>query len=303
MLLKKNIPFRYMIGKIKYEMIGIGLYTLLVTVVFEVFHVSYLSIPIAVPMIMITVVSLLLGFRSNQAYDRWWEARTMWGAIVNDSRSWARQVSSFIQESIPGDELYFFKSALIRRQIAWCISLNQSLRGQEDLSALEKLLDRNDLQQLKNYSNVPMGLLLIQAQNMQLAHQNKWINAFQQVELDNTLTRFSNSMGACERIKKTVFPVTYSVYIHFSLIFFFVLLPFSLLDIFQLMTLPMVLATAAVFFLIEKMAVHLQDPFENKPTDTPMTSICATIERDLRQVINDAAQNETVMKPNAYYIL
>ena len=303
MLLKKNIPFKYIFGKIRYEMIGLALYTVLVTLIFEVFHVSYLSIPIAVPMIMITVVSLLLGFRSNQAYDRWWEARTIWGAVVNDSRSWARQVSSFIQESIPGDEMFFFKSALIKRQIAWCISLNKSLRGQEELPALEKLLDQNDLQQLKNYSSIPMGLLLIQAQDLQLAYRNKWINAFQQVELDNTLTRFSNSMGACERIKKTVFPVTYSLYIHFSLMFFFVLLPFSLLEIFQLMTIPMVMATGVVFFLIEKMAVHLQDPFENKPTDTPMNTICSTIERDLRQVINDAVQNDAVAKPNAYYML
>lgn len=303
MLLKKNIPFKYIFGKIKYEVIGIALYTIAVTLLFEVYHVSVLSIPIAVPSIMITVVSLLLAFRSNQAYDRWWEARTMWGAIVNDSRSWGRQISSFIQENIPGDEIYFFKSAMIRRQIAWCVSLNQSLRGKEDLEALDKYMNRSDMQQLKNYSNTPMALLHIQAQNLQLACRNGWVNQFQQVELDNTLTRFSNSMGACERIKKTVFPATYSMYIHVSLIFFFLMLPFSLFDVFGIMTTPMVVAISAVYFLIEKMAVHLQDPFESKPTDTPMTSICLTIERDLKQVINDPSHHESVLKENAYYIL
>ncbi len=91
---------------------------------------------------MITVVSLLLAFRSNQAYDRWWEARTIWGAIVNDSRTLARQVSNFIQESYPGDELFFFKSAFIKRQIAWCVSLNHSLRGLDGIKGMEKYLSQ-----------------------------------------------------------------------------------------------------------------------------------------------------------------
>ena len=303
MLLKKNIPFKYIFGKIKYELIGLTLYAVAITLIFEVYHVYSLSIPIAVPSLMITVVSLLLAFRSNQAYDRWWEARTIWGAVVNDSRSWARQISTFIQENIPGDEVYFFKSEMIRRQIAWCASLNHSLRGKDGAESLDKYIGRSDMQQIKGYNNAPMALLLIQGHNLQLAYQNGWINQFQQVELDNTLTRFSNAMGACERIKKTVFPATYSMYIHLSLMLFFVLLPFSLLEIFGLMTIPMVVAIGMVYFLIEKMAVHLQDPFENKPTDTPMTSICFTVERDLKQVINDSSQYESTVKEHAYYIL
>ncbi len=303
MLLKKNIPFKYIFGKIKYEIIGVTIYTTIVAVLYELYDLSYFIIPHSVPTLMITVVSLLLAFRSNQAYDRWWEARTIWGAVVNDSRSLARQINSFIMETIPGDEIYFFKSAFIKRQIAWCVSLNLSLRGKEEFAEIEKYLSRNDIQTLKNFNNIPMAILHIQGQNLQQAYRNDWLNSFQQVELDNTLTRFSNSMGACERIKKTVFPVTYSLYIHLALMFFFLLLPFSLLDIFGFMTIPMVITTAAVYFLIEKMAVHLQDPFENKPTDTPMTSICFTIERDLKQMINDSIHTEVSVHQNAYYVL
>lgn len=303
MLLKKNIPFKYIFGKIRWEMLGVTIYTLAVTIVYHAYDLSRFSIPLGIPMMIITVVSLLLAFRSNQAYDRWWEARTIWGAIVNDSRSLARQVSSFMQENIPGDEIFFFKSAFIQRQIAWCLSLNYSLRGQEDMSGLEKYLSRDEVRKIKNYNNIPMALLLMHGQQLQAAYKKGWINSFQQVEMDNTLTRFSNSMGACERIKKTVFPVTYSMYIHLSLMFFLALLPFSLMDIFGALTVPMVLATAVVYFLIEKMAVHLQDPFENKPTDTPMTSICFTIERDLKQVINDPHQNAELVNKRAYYVL
>ncbi len=85
-----------------------------------------------------------------------------------------------------------------------------------------------------------------------------WINAYQQVEIDNTLTRLTDAMGKCERIKNTVFPATYSLYIHFSLIFFFTLLPFAFIDVFGIMLfIPTFVAIAAVFFLIEKMAIHL----------------------------------------------
>ncbi len=303
MLLKKNIPFKYIFGKIKYEMIGVGIYTTVITLLYHLYHFAHFTLPLSVPSVMITVVSLLLAFRSNQAYDRWWEARTIWGAVVNDSRTLARQITTFVVENIPGDEMYFFKTAFIKRQIAWCVSLNQSLRDINRPDELGKYLSADDAQQLNNFTNVPMGLLYLQGQDLQKAYKNGWINSYQQIELDETLTRFSNSMGACERIKKTVFPVTYSVYIHFALMLFFVLLPFSLFEIFELMTIPVVLAIAAVYFLIEKMAVHLQDPFENKPTDTPMTSICFTIERDLKQVINDSHHNESIIHQNAYYVL
>ncbi len=86
--------------------------------------------------------------------------------------------------------------------------------------------------QLKNYSNIPMAYTATCMHRIcKKPMQNGWINTYQQVEMDRTLTRFSNAMGGCERIKKTVFPVTYSLYIHFSLLFFFMLLPFSLLEI------------------------------------------------------------------------
>src|SRR4051812_19896352 len=106
MLLKKNIPFKYVFGKIKFEMIGVAVYTTSVALLYRFYDLKDFVIPLAVPTMIITVVSLLLAFRSNQSYDRWWEARTIWGSIVNDSRTLARQVSSFIQENIPGDERY-----------------------------------------------------------------------------------------------------------------------------------------------------------------------------------------------------
>jgi len=307
MLLKKNIPIRYIIGKIRTELMLVSLYTVAVVVLYKVFHFTHLAIPLSIPMIMGTVISLLLAFRSNQAYDRWWEARSIWGSIVNDSRSLARQINWFIHASEQDEQAHFFRSRFIRRQIAWCYSLSRSLRGQDSWFGIEKFISRNDVQHIKNFSNTPMAILDLQGQDLQKAYHNGLINSYQQVEIDRTLSRLCDAMGKCERIKNTIFPATYSLYIHFSLLFFFLLLPFAVVDFFGFMSIPVVIAIAAVFFLIEKMAIHLQDPFENKPTDTPMTAICFTIERDLKQMMSDAPHSTEAepagSKVKRYYVL
>jgi len=304
MLLRNNIPVKYIFGKIKVELIVITLYAVAVALEHVYFDLSSISLPFSVPMIMGTVISLLLGFRSNQAYDRWWEARTIWGAIVNDSRTLARQIKTLSKEAYQGDELFFFKQRFIKRQIAWCNSLNRTLRNQDAVDGLDKYLVKRDLQYVRNYTNKPMALIELHGNDIQQAIENGWINAYQQVEIDKTLTRLTDSMGKCERIKNTVFPATYSLYIHFSLIVFFVLLPFSLIEVFGVIFfIPALIAIATVFFLIEKMAIHLQDPFENKPTDTPMTAICNTIERDLKQVINETHTTEPVNVAKVFYQL
>ncbi len=304
MLLKQNIPLKYVFGKIKVELAVITLYAAAVAIEHSFFDLSEFSLPLSVPMIMGTVISLLLGFRSNQAYDRWWEARTIWGAIVNDSRTLGRQIKTLSKEAYQGEELFFFKQRFIKRQIAWCYSLSRSLRNQETMEGLDKYLVKRDIQHVKNYSNISHALLELHGHDIQQGLENGWINAYQQVEIDKTLTRLCDAMGKCERIKNTVFPVTYSLYIHFSLIVFFILLPFSLIEVFGvILFIPVLIAIATVFFLIEKMAIHLQDPFENKPTDTPMTAICFTIERDLNQVINETPAGGAVNHPKAFYLL
>lgn len=304
MLLKKNIPFKYIVGKIRTELMLVSVYALTVAILYKVFHFTHLAIPLSVPMIMGTVISLLLAFRSNQAYDRWWEARTVWGAIVNDSRTLARQINSFVTGQEPGEQAVFFRTRFIKRQIAWCYSLSRFLRGQDSLHNVEKFLTRSDMQHIRNFNNAPLAILEIHGQELQKALHNGLINVYQQVEIDRTVSRLCDAMGKCERIKNTIFPATYSLYIHFSLLFFFLLLPFAVVDFFGFMSVPVVIAIAAVFFLIEKMAIHLQDPFENKPTDTPMTAICFNIERDLKQLISDGSQHiELNSNKKRYYVL
>lgn len=287
MLLKENIPLKYVFGKIRKEIILISAYSVCIAVMYDNFHFTRISIPLSVPMILGTVISLLLAFRSSQAYDRWWEARTLWGAVVNDSRTLARQVVTLIHDPYGSDEIAQFKARFIRRQMAWCHSLSGHLRRRDGRTGIEAYLTRKELQYVTGYDNVPAALLELHGQDLNHALQQGWINEYQQVELDKTISRLCDSMGGCERIKNTVFPATYSLYIHIALNFFILLLPFGLIEYFGIIEVPLVVAIAALFLLIEKMAIHLQDPFDNKPTDTPMDSICRTIERDLGQVMKD----------------
>jgi ion channel-forming bestrophin family protein len=307
MLLRENIPVSYIVGKIKNEVLFVTIYSVFIAIMYNTFHFTRISIPIAVPTILGTVISLLLAFKSNQAYDRWWEARTIWGAIVNDSRTLTRQLLTYVDTKYGQSEERAFCEKVAKRQIAWCYSLSRHLRRQDPLKGLEKLISPEDLKYVKQYSNIPLALLELQGADLRYAYKLGWINEFQQVELDNTLTRFSNEMGGCERIKNTVFPATYGTYIHFSLVLFIMLLPFGLIEFFGVVEVPVVIAIASSFFLIEKMAIHLQDPFENKPTDTPTTTISQTIERDIKQMLKVTyKQEEKVEEQDAskmFYIL
>ncbi|RPD41731.1 bestrophin family protein [Chitinophaga barathri] len=305
MLLKKGIPMGYIFGKIKYEILAVTVYTLAINVLYYQYGLKEISIPLAVPMVLGTVLSLLLAFRSNQAYDRWWEARNIWGAIVNDSRTLVRQLMSLLDGAEETEELAHFRQQFVKRQIAWNYALGQSLRRKDPLRGLDKLLSRRELNYLARFDNIPAGLLQMHSRDLKYALRHEWVNAYQQVELDRTLTRLCDAMGKCERIKNTVFPATYSLYTHFTVIFFILLLPFALIDSLGIVEVPLVAAISASFLLIEKMAVNLQDPFENKPTDTPMTSIARRVERDLLQMLEETGQVETVMaeEEEKYYVL
>ncbi|WP_188548603.1 bestrophin family protein [Hymenobacter qilianensis] len=304
MLLKTKIPLSYVFGKIQKEVLFVFVYATLIAVEDHFFHVMSLTLPLSVPMVLGTVLSLLLAFKSNQAYDRWWEARIVWGAIVNDSRSLIRQVLCFTDAPYAPQEVHAWVERFTNRQIAWSYSLGMALRGKMDVEKIRRYLEPEELAFITKHDNIPNALLELHARDLRYALNEGWVNSYQQVELDATLTRLTDSMGKCERIKNTVFPVTYTLYTHFSLFFFVMLLPFALLEIFGVLEVLMVVAISSSFFLIEKMAIHLQDPFEGKPTDTPVTAIARTIEVNLKQMIGDKnLPKENAPQADAYYVM
>jgi putative membrane protein len=296
MLLKKRIPMKYVLGKIKVELALLLAYTTL----FEIFHHYFINIsvdvPIAIPTMIGTIISLLLAFKSNQAYDRWWEARIIWGSIVNESRTLVRQILTFYKDPDFSVEANEFKKNFTKRQIAWCYSLGQALRNKDAIKPIKNLISEEELRFVKNHQNIPNAILLLHARDLRIARKQKRFNTYQQVEIDNTLTRLCDAMGKCERIKNTIFPTTYSMYIRMTLCLFVLLLPFGLISLLSWFAIPLITIIGGTFFLIEKMAIHLQDPFENRPTDTPVTAISNTIEKNLMQMLNEYQSEFHIIK-------
>ncbi|MES2616983.1 MAG: bestrophin family ion channel [Bacteroidota bacterium] len=297
MLLNKRIPPYYIINKVKYNFVYVFVVAFLVHYTKNKYADLLPDMPLTIPAFIGTAISVLLSFKLNQSYDRWWEARKIWGSIVNDSRSLVIQLNTFLGK---GNEAIIKEIAY--RQIAWCYSLAQSLRAVNPLQHLEKYLTPTDLENLQQHSNKPLAILQMNAKSIQQLTQNKELVVYSQMQLDNTLVRLCDSQGRAERIKSTVFPVTYSLFLHAIIYLFVVTLSISLDEIPWYFEIPLLLLISSAFFLLEKSAKHMQDPFENNPTDTAMTAIATTIEINIKQLL-DEKDVPLPHPPNKFYLL
>lgn len=289
MLLNKRISILAFLKQIKFDIAAILTYAVVIGIADQYSFLANISIPIGATAVIGTALSLLLAFRTSQAYERWWEARTVWGSIVNDSRTLMRQVMYFVQ---PNNEKEI--EAFANRQIIWCYALGESLRK---LPFSQKVQAYIDDQKITD-KNVP-NAILNQHSN---ALSNLGISEFKQIQIDATLSRLCDAMGKCERIKNTVFPKSYSLLVHFLIYVFATLLPFGLEDKYVAVEVFLTTLLPAVFIAIERTAIILQDPFENAPTDTPVTSLATTIEINIKEMIGnkDLPVQEN---PKSFYIM
>lgn len=297
MLLNKHIPFKYILNKIKFELLYVLIIGLLVFYVTQHFKTLIPDMPIAIPAFLGTAISVILSFKLNQSYDRWWEARKVWGSIVNDSRSFILQLQMFLKKE---NDKQIRKIAF--RQIAWCYSLGQTLRGLNPVANLEEYLSPEDLEKITRHNNKPLAILQLNTLDISELKNQDQVDTFSQVQINNTLVNFSNAMGMAERIKSTIFPTTYRLFLHFIIYVFIITLSISLRDIESYFEIPLLLIISSAFFLLEKSAKHLQDPFSNLPTDTAMTAIARTIEINIKQLINEK-EIPNPQQPANFYLL
>lgn len=297
MLLESRFPIKYSFGIIKYELmivLVVGLATHLGAIKFMS---AFPVMPLAIPAFLGTSISVLLSFKMNQSYDRWWEARRIWGAIVNDSRTLIMQLQSFIG---PGQAEAIKQIGY--RQIAWAYVLGRSLRKLDTLQNTGHLLLPPELAAVARQNNQPLFLLQTTSGELEELRQRKILDVHAHIHLQETIIRLTDSMGGVERINKTIFPSTYRMVLHFIIYLFVVTLTISLKDIDNRLVAPLLLLISAGFFLIEKVAYHLQDPFKNRPSDVPITEIARTIDNDIRQLLGEAAIT-TEPDTRTYYIM
>jgi len=296
MLLNKKIPATYILNKVKYDLIYVLIVTISVHIATGIFQDSLPDMPLTIPAFIGTAISILLSFKLNQSYERWWEARKIWGSIVNDSRSLVIQLQTLTSK---GNELLIKKIAL--RQIAWCYSLGQSLRGLNPIENLEQFIAADDFEEIKQHNNKPLAIIQLHGKDIQTLKEANQMEIYAQVQLDSTLVRLCDAQGRAERIKSTVFPVTYRLFLHFIIYLFVVTLSISLQDVAGLFEIPLLVVISCAFFLLEKSATHMQDPFENKPTDTAMTAIARTIEINIKQLIKEKDIPQP-LQSNTFYL-
>lgn len=297
MLLKKKIPFSYIFKKVRIELlyvliIGFGVYYLT-----SIFRSLIPEMPLGIPAFLGTAISVILSFKLNQSYDRWWEARKIWGSIVNDSRTFVLQLQSFIY---PGNQDAI--RMLSFRHIAWCHSLSRALRGKDGAVGLSEYLSEEEISGIKTHNNRHLAILQLNTQHIAKLRNAEQLNVFSHVQLNNTMVNFSNSMGMAERIKSTVFPTTYRYFLHLAIYLFVITLSISLRDIESYFEIPLLLVISAAFFLLEKTASHMENPFSDLPTDTAMTSICNTIEINIKQLLNES-QVPNVLSSDTFFIM
>lgn len=290
MLLNKKISIWYFIREIKNQILYMGIFAVSIGLLDLLPWFRKISLPLNIPALLGTAVSLLLAFRTSQSYERWWEARTVWGAIVNDSRTLMRLVTQFF----PAGEDKIIKE-FAERQIIWTYALGESLRRQPFSDRVQNYLDEHQIKA----ANIPNALLDGHSQQLRKIAFSKGLTDFQQMQLNDIITRLCDSMGKCERLKNTVFPRSYSILLHTLIYVFAAILPFGLDDAQLAVEIIITFLIPVMFLAIEKTSIIMQDPFENGPVDTPVTALAQTIEINIKQMTGD--QNVPVKKENSLY--
>ncbi len=272
-----------------------GFLLLLLCLSIAVTVLNYIDHPfkqIAVPDLIVSVLGaalgILLGFRTNSAYARWWEARQLWGALVNSSRSLARQALAFTRDLGPqqaaGDR---FAHDLIYTQIAFVHSLRCALRKQPPWDDIAPFLPDKLMTKLRREQNVPAAILQHMGEYAAEGANKGLISEWRLTRLDSTFTDLTNAQGGCERIKNTPLPRQYDHYPELFAQAYCVLLPFVLVDEAKLFTPFVTLSIGFVFLLLNRIGKNLEDPFENTVYDTPMTALSRAIEINLRQALGE----------------
>lgn len=283
MVVKLQIPWGRIIRDLKVPFIVVVLYMTSISLLDRYLPLDVIHVPLGIITVPGTVIALLLAFRTNSAYDRWWEARIIWGAIVNDSRTLIRQLMTFLPfEGSKSPEFQLIYNMGLRH-IAWVYSLTRHLRKQDVFQDMEGLIENDEIQEMHGKMNIPNALLYNQAEKLKLAYKNNWLDAYQFAALDNTISRHTDALGKCERIKNTVFPSGYSLLIDVLIYLWVLFLPFGLVDMVGYILIPTGVSIAISFLVIDRIAVYMQDPFENLPSDTPMTTLARTIEINIKQ--------------------
>ncbi|HXG11582.1 MAG TPA: bestrophin family ion channel [Gemmataceae bacterium] len=248
--------------------------------------------PVAIPQHGHTLVGFALGlllvFRTQSSYDRFWEGRKQWGAIVNETRNLARLASVLLADA----------PALLARLLQWTVAfpyaVMHQLRGSRGLGPIADCLPTDEAQATLGAEHPPLAVARRISEQIAEARHRGLISDYTQMTLDQNVQLLVDYMGACERIHKTPLPFAYVVHLRRALILYCYSLPFALLRDFGWETVAVTFVIAYILFGIEEIGVEIEDPFGSDDNDLPLERICATIEGNLRGLLNAQQSDSTL---------
>jgi putative membrane protein len=224
-------------------------------------------------------ISMLLVFRTNTAYDRWWEGRKQWGTLVNTSRNLALKLNAILPDGNRSDRLFFRKT----------IPLYASLLTHHLQSEVTRLmLDEKEHPELKGVDtqkHVPNQIAAMLMQRVQEMYRAGKITGDQLIILNNELAAFTDICGACERIKNTPIPFSYSAFIKKFVLLYVITLPFGYSYSVGYLIIPIVMFVFFVLASLELVAEEIEDPFGYDENDLPMQKLSDNIKKHVAEIL------------------
>jgi len=284
MVLPESAKLVRMLRYIGWPLVLLFVWDVVVTLLYVLVPHPEFELPVLPMTLLGSALALFLSFRNNNAYGRWWEGRTLWGSMVNASRSYGRAVFHLVDA---GHGSQSVRRALVMRQIAYVHALRCHLRRQDPWDEIGGFLPEGEMEELRHVANVPNAILNGTAALLTSAAAKGWMDSIRRSQIETLLVDMSNAQGGMERIKNTPLPREYAFFPTLFVQVFCVLLPIGLVDGLHLYT-PLASTIVGFMFLaMDRIGSDLQDPFENRAHDVPLTSICRTIEIDLRQLAGE----------------
>lgn len=294
------------------------------TVLFQVFDFKWIAIPWVPVALVGTAASFIVGFKNTQSYNRLWEARQIWGAIVNTSRTWGIMSKDFVKTDKSEIE------QLIYRHCAWLTALRFQLRKPQSWEnsknihsvkyrhyftvpewenkledELKKYLSEEEHNYILSKKNRATQLIALQSKHIKKLRAEEKIEHYEYVEMERRLADLYDHQGKCERIKNFPYPRQYASINLFIIWLFVLMLPFGMLKEFEKLgehfvwlTLPCTVIVSWVFTSMEKVGTATENPFEGGSNDIPMNSLSRTIEIDLRDMLDESKLPDPITPSN-----
>jgi ion channel-forming bestrophin family protein len=292
MIALKRPRLEWMIRYVGVPVLVLALWDFLIVLAYEIPHWTWVSssyVPLA---LYGAAISIVVGFRNNYAYGRWWEARTLWGAIVNRSRTLARQVLTTMSAPLGASdeekaEVAAMQRKLVYYQIAFVHALRQQLRGLDPIAEIRSTVSPMERETLIGDKNVSLALQRRMSAMTHEARQRGWVNEWEWQAIDGSMSALMDSQGGAERIKNTPMPKQYDFFPRLFVDLYCLMLPIGMVGNLHWYTPLGSTVVGFMFLALDKIGRDLQDPFDNNVYDVPLTAITTTIETNLRQMLGE----------------